>query len=121
MAHPRGFEPLTARFVAEYSIQLSYGCPEQMAVREGFEPSMEFLTPYSLSRGAPSAYSAISPQSVCGRYDTNRPVISQIIFSKSRLSCMIYLQPNHKTDLAAQNRPQISNMSFCRRLLMRLA
>ena len=27
----------------------------KMAEREGFEPSMELLTPYSLSRGAPSA------------------------------------------------------------------
>ncbi len=26
MVHQRGFEPLTARFVAEYSIQLSYWC-----------------------------------------------------------------------------------------------
>ncbi len=33
-----------------------------MAEREGFEPSMEFLTPYSLSRGAPSTGSAISPR-----------------------------------------------------------
>ena len=48
-----GFEPPTARFVAEYSIQLSYGC--KMAVRRGFEPRMQLLTAYSLSRGAPSA------------------------------------------------------------------
>ncbi len=35
---------------------------KQVAEREGFEPSMELLTPYSLSRGAPSADSAISPE-----------------------------------------------------------
>ena len=29
--------------------------PFYLAEREGFEPSMELLTPYSLSRGAPSA------------------------------------------------------------------
>ena len=28
MAHSEGFEPSTARFVAEYSIQLSYECVE---------------------------------------------------------------------------------------------
>ena len=53
MVHPGRFELPTARFVAEYSIQLSYGC--KMAVRRGFEPRMQLLTAYSLSRGAPSA------------------------------------------------------------------
>ena len=32
MVHPGGFEPPTARFVAEYSIQLSYGCIGDTAV-----------------------------------------------------------------------------------------
>ncbi len=32
MVHPGGFEPPTARFVAEYSIQLSYGCIGELAL-----------------------------------------------------------------------------------------
>ncbi len=59
MVHPGGFEPPTARFVAEYSIQLSYGC--KMAVRRGFEPRMQLLTAYSLSRGSAFSLSATSP------------------------------------------------------------
>ncbi len=44
MAHLKGFEPLTDRFVADYSIQLSYKCNLQsMADREGFEPSIQPL------------------------------------------------------------------------------
>ncbi len=60
MARPARFERATAWFVARYSIQLSYGrvllltLHQQMAEREGFEPSMSFR-PYALSRGAPSA------------------------------------------------------------------
>ena len=38
MVHPGGFEPPTARFVAEYSIQLSYGC-----IRENCFTTLSFL------------------------------------------------------------------------------
>ncbi len=42
MAHPRGFEPLTARFVAEYSIQLSYGCTFKNGGERGIRTLDEF-------------------------------------------------------------------------------
>ena len=46
MVRPERFELPTARFVAGYSIQLSYGRvitkQSLLAEREGFEPSMEF-------------------------------------------------------------------------------
>src|SRR5699024_10348492 len=56
MARPERFELSTLRFVAARSIQLSYGrITVCLAEREGFEPSKGLQTPYSLSRGAPSA------------------------------------------------------------------
>src|SRR5579875_3680087 len=81
MARPERFELPTTKFVAWYSIQLSYGRNESksepriircrskhvndsMAEREGFEPSIRLLTLYSLSRGAPSASRA--SLRVCG-------------------------------------------------------
>ncbi len=36
--HPGGFEPPTARFVAEYSIQLSYGCIGKAILLRGYSP-----------------------------------------------------------------------------------
>ena len=49
MVHPGGFEPPTV--LSSYPAELRM----QMAVRRGFEPRMQLLTAYSLSRGAPSA------------------------------------------------------------------
>ncbi len=43
MAHSEGFEPSTARFVAEYSIQLSYECVVLFSILAvGGEPTANF-------------------------------------------------------------------------------
>ncbi len=48
MVHPGGFEPPTARFVAEYSIQLSYGCIRLLLYCRYSIPRM----PYEVKDGA---------------------------------------------------------------------
>ncbi len=47
--HPGGFEPPTARFVAEYSIQLSYGCIGKLTLLQILIP---LLKPYQVRDGA---------------------------------------------------------------------
>ncbi len=102
LARPEGFEPPTPKFVAWCSIQLSYGrvielhsmpnellavkhfLPRtQLAETEGFEPSIELLTLYSLSRGAPSASRA-----------------------RSRVCCLVSVtatSPRNRTQILAKN------------------
>jgi hypothetical protein len=86
MVHPGGFEPPTARFVAEYSIQLSYGCIEifsydglteinlgvirRMVHPGGFEPpTARFVAEYSIQL----SYGCISENSCTTQGANNSP------------------------------------------------
>ncbi len=101
MVHPGGFEPPTARFVAEYSIQLSYGCIGDTALLRvhvmliaitfkkmvhpgGFEPpTARFVAEYSIqlsygcigiycfATGISIAAKAILSKRWCIREDSN--------------------------------------------------
>ena len=81
-----------------------------MAEREGFEPSMEFQAPYSLSRGAPSA-SRPSLQKIGGRlgranYSPARhgvPALIEVVFAVAigRIGLTGLLTLNALVDLLA--------------------
>ncbi len=96
-----GFEPPTAWFVARYSIQLSYApnlyftrLPlKEMVEKEGFEPSIELQTLYSLSRGAPSA--TRTPLRLVGRIIKISENMSNTFMPKMT----IWLQNAHKSAL----------------------
>ena len=56
MAHPKGFEPLTPRFVVWCSIQLSYGClcrRMRSATNEGLsaQEGAELSAPHAPTQG----------------------------------------------------------------------
>ena len=123
MARPAGFEPTTPWFVAKYSIQLSYGrmlvsslantfalfryqnllfaasiYQIVLAEREGFEPSISFLSLYSLSRGAPS---------------TTRPSLHE----RSDRIAVYRVRVKHES-VASQNKPvKIRSFSFSHSIL----
>ena len=71
MAHPERFELPTDRFVADYSIQLSYGCAGQqaldcMAHPERFElPTDRFVADYSIQLSYGCAVICYCMQSQC--------------------------------------------------------
>src|SRR5699024_12476781 len=61
MVHPGGFEPPTARFVAEYSIQLSYGCIGERTLLPILDTTTKAASPKRWCIREPSNLRTIGP------------------------------------------------------------
>ncbi len=78
MVHPGGFEPPTARFVAEYSIQLSYGCIGKFILLLILIP---LLKPYQVRDGASGRITRLAA----------RPLVSSRCLRRGRdISSLLY-------------------------------
>ncbi len=84
MVHPRGFEPLTARFVAGYSIQLSYGCKSNTCV--------SYLSKLALAKTSAFSIAAAGWNGASERIRTSdRSVRSRVLYpAELRMPCMCF-------------------------------
>ena len=109
--HPGGFEPPTARFVAEYSIQLSYGCIGKLTLLQILIP---LLKPYQARDGA-SGRIRTSDRSVRSR--VLYPAELRMHWETYLLPILIPLQKPYQVRDGASGRIRTSDRSVRSRVL----